>query len=301
MNKQQLVAQALGNIRKRQTAALDKCDNTLSFLRSHTDWSNNEHKLRLATIAEVMSNNSEQMLAAQKEKQQYLQIQKRLLDKYNVTETMLKPSFACNKCNDSGYVDGQMCSCLKQELQRLLIAECNIPHQEYTFANSKETDTHNQKVYARAQQICKEKSHNILLFGNVGLGKTYLLTACANQCVQEGKTVIFTTAYGLNQTFLQCHLADLSTKQAMLDNLVETDVLCIDDLGTETTYKNVTAEYLFTIVNERLTRGKQTFITTNLSIAQLRDCYDERIFSRLINQQNNLVAQLNGSDKRTQK
>ena len=100
---------------------------------------------------------------------------------------------------------------------------------------------------------------------------------------------------------MECHLGDLATKQAVTDNLTDVDVLVIDDLGTETTYKNVSAEYLFSLLNERLAQGKQTFISTNLTIGQLRDNYDERIFSRLIDQKTNLVAQLNGADKRMSK
>ena len=298
MNKQQLVALALAQIRRRRADALDKCDKTLETLRSHADWVDNEHKLRVATVKEVMSNNSADKTAAKKEIATCTKMQKCLLDKYKVTQSMLKPHFTCSKCHDTGYVDGNPCSCLQAEIRRLLIAECDIPHPEYTFANSTEKDAHNVKVYARAEQICNSDKGNILLLGNVGLGKTYLLTACANKCVSLGKSVMYTTAYGLNQTFLECHLSDLATKQAILDNLAEVDVLCIDDLGTEPTYKNVSAEYLFSVLNERLTTGKQNFITTNLSIAQLRDTYDERIFSRIVDRQGNLVAQLNGNDKR---
>ena len=298
MNKQQLVALALTQIRRRRADALDKCDKTLEKLRSHADWVDNEHKLRVATVKEVMSNSDSDKTAAKKEIDACMKVQKCLLDKYKVTQSMLKPHFTCSKCQDTGYVDGNPCDCLQTEIRRLLIDECDIPHPEYTSANSTETNAHNLKVYARAEQICSSDKGNILLLGNVGLGKTYLLTACANKCVSLGKSVMYTTAYGLNQTFLECHLSDLATKEAILGNLAEVDVLCIDDLGTEPTYKNVSAEYLFSVLNERLTTGKQNFITTNLSIAQLRDTYDERIFSRIVDKQGNLVAQLSGNDKR---
>lgn len=299
MNKQQLVAQAQSNIGRRRTAALDKCDKLLDSLRAKPDWTANEHALRVATVQQVMSNTDEERAVATNRVQTLQTQQKRLLAKYKVTESMLKPHFTCGKCQDTGYIDGQPCSCLQAEIRRLLVAECDIPHPEYTFDNSTEQDKHNAKVYARAEQICESSEGNILLLGNVGLGKTYLLTACANKCVTLGKSVMYTTAYGLNQTFLECHLSNLATKQAILSNLADVDVLCIDDLGTEPTYRNVSAEYLFSVLNERITTGKQTFITTNLSLAQLRDSYDERIFSRLVDRKSNLVTQLNGADKRT--
>ncbi len=77
-------------------------------------------------------------------------------------------------------------------------------------------------------------------------------------------------------------------------------MLVIDDLGTEQTYKNVTQEYLFAVLNERLTNGKKTFISTNLSLENLKDKYDNRIFSRLIQQSDdNLITMLESKDKRT--
>ncbi len=63
-------------------------------------------------------------------------------------------------------------------------------------------------------------------------------------------------------------------------------------------YKNVTAEYLFVVINERIAKNKQTIISTNLSLADLRDRYDERLFSRLVDQSVTFVAQLTGKDKR---
>ena len=85
-----------------------------------------------------------------------------------------------------------------------------------------------------------------------------------------------------------------------MENLLDVDVLFIDDLGTENIYKNVTAEYLFVVINERIARGKQTFVSTNLTLNDIRNKYDERIFSRIVDKNVTFVAQLNGDDKRIQ-
>ena len=232
MTKQQIAEQALRNIQKRHSDAVDKNERTLVALRTHADFADNERALRLATVAKIMGTDEAQIAKA-----------------------------------DS-------------EIKRL----------------TKEQ----KKLYRRAEAVCKNEHGNILLFGKVGTGKTYLLTACAHKCVELGNTVLFTTAYGLNQTFLEAHLSNLATKQAILDNLTDTDVLVIDDLGTEQTYKNVTQEYLFAVLNERLTNGKKTFISTNLSLENLKDKYDNRIFSRLIQQSDdNLITMLESKDKRT--
>ena len=83
-----------------------------------------------------------------------------------------------------------------------------------------------------------------------------------------------------------------------MENILDVDVLFVDDLGTENVYRNVTAEYLFVVINERIARGKQTFISTNLSLANIRTAYDERIFSRLVDKNVTFLAQLVGEDKR---
>ena len=218
-----------------------------------------------------------------------------------LTENDLRPHYACAKCNDTGYVNGAICSCLNDEIRRLIIAESNVTNADYTFANSTETNAHNRAAYKKAQEVCLSGNGNILLTGKTGAGKTFLLTACANLCAEQNKSVLLLTAYTLNGMFLDAHLSDLATHQAVMDSLVDVDVLLIDDLGTENVYKNVTAEYFFSVLNERIARKKQTFISTNLNLNEIRERYDERIFSRLVDQSSTFVAELVGADKRIKK
>jgi DNA replication protein DnaC len=63
--------------------------------------------------------------------------------------------------------------------------------------------------------------------------------------------------------------------------LYESDLLVIDDLGSEMTNDFVRSQ-LFGILNERIIRQKSTIITTNFSYENLREKYQERIFSRII-------------------
>ena len=46
-------------------------------------------------------------------------------------------------------------------------------------------------------------------------------------------------------------------------------------------YKNVTVEYLLTVISTRLDANKPFIITTNLSTSELLDRYNERLISRL--------------------
>ena len=299
MNRQQLLTLARRNVDERKINAETQCDNLLADLRKDETWNEIEHSLRKAEIDFVMSDGEVKTLAEKTIADCKRKIAK-YLQKRGLSEHDLHPHYACEKCNDTGYVNGAICSCLSDEIRRLIVAESNVTNTDYTFANSKESNSHNRAVYKKAQQICIDGG-NVLLTGKTGSGKTYLLTACANLCAEQNKSVLLLTSYTLNGMFLDAHLSDLATHQAIMDSLVDVDVLLIDDLGTENVYKNVTAEYLFSVLNERIARKKQTFISTNLALNEIRERYDERIFSRVVDQSTTLVAELTGADKRIKK
>ena len=74
----------------------------------------------------------------------------------------------------------------------------------------------------------------------------------------------------------------------MKESIFEVDPLIIDDLGTETRRNNFTAEELFNILNERYLNQKHTFLSTNLSLTDLREYYSDRVTSRLFDTQNTI-------------
>ena len=299
MNKQQLVALAKRKLDERRFSAEDRAQDTLNKLRQNDQWNKLERELRQAQVDLAMGNGDGKKLQAQIT--QLTKAQQQLLNKLGLSVRDIAPQYSCAKCNDTGYVDGAICNCLQTEINKLIVEQSNVSNSDYTFANSREQDKHNLAVYKKAQQICRDGNTNILLVGNTGSGKTYLLTACANMCAELGKSVMFVTAYALNATLLGAHLSDVATNQAVLDSLVEIDVLAIDDLGTENVYKNVTAEYFFAVLNERIARKKQTFVSSNLKLTEIRDRYDERMFSRLVDRNTTFVAELIGDDKRVKK
>ena len=118
--------------------------------------------------------------------------------------------------------------------------------------------------------------------------------------VQKGYTTLFISAFDLNNMFLEEHLSTYEQKEH-LKNLMETDCLIIDDLGTEPMRKNVTKEYLLLLLNERLTKNKATIITSNLSPEQILNKYEERIFSRIFNKRSSLILEFNGKNNRLKK
>ena len=297
MNKQELLQKAKRNIDDRRYKAEEQCDNTLTDLRTNAEYRVCERNLRQAQVNYSMCDEPRKRELKKLLDQRKAEM-KSVLAKLNVDEKTLRPQYACELCQDTGYVNNTMCSCLLNELSKLLLKESQIVNPTYTFELAKESDKHNLSVYKAAKEITLAGNKNLLLTGNTGTGKTYLITACANLAISVNKSALFFTAYNLNSMFLEAHLSDFRIRQSLLDALTDTDILIIDDLGTEIVYKNVTAEYLFAVLNERIARRKQTLISTNLTLADIRDRYDERIFSRLVDQSSTVVAQLTGADKR---
>jgi DNA replication protein len=67
----------------------------------------------------------------------------------------------------------------------------------------------------------------------------------------------------------------------VFDEMLSCPVLLIDDLGSEPMLNNISKEYLYVLLNERMGRKLKTVIATNLTQPQIKDLYQERIMSRL--------------------
>ncbi|MCM1042771.1 MAG: ATP-binding protein [Corallococcus sp.] len=285
--------------------ALYMHEQTLKRLDLNSDWKDCQARLRRARVnlGKYMETDKESEMRDALNAE--LKTQSALMKKYGITKDDLTPHYHCPICKDQGYIDGKRCKCLDDELRKILFAESNLVNGDYTFENAKYSNKQNKMIAEKCKEICAKadtsKVRNILLLGKTGTGKTYLCTAIANKLIESGHSVLFTTAYALNKTFLQYHLANLAQKSVIMENLVNADALIIDDLGTENVLKNVTMEYLFLLVNERTVNGKINIVCSNLNLEQLHDRYEDRIFGRLTNTQNSVVAQLVGNDIRTEK
>ena len=83
-----------------------------------------------------------------------------------------------------------------------------------------------------------------------------------------------------------------------MEPYLSSEILFIDDLGSENKIKNVTNEYLYLVLNERMLHHKKTVISTNLNLEQIQDVYGERIFSRLMHKKQSLKIKVSGKDLR---
>lgn len=216
----------------------------------------------------------------------------------------LQPRYDCKICGDTGLVNGRRCVCFQNALNAELTKNSNITDDSLSLDTFKPQNDGQDKVAKALKRFLDKadgtKVKNILVCGRTGTGKTHLLNCLANDMLKQNYSVLFTSAFNFNNMLLQIHLAPAEEKSAMLDGLLNTDVLVLDDLGSENKYKNVSEEYFCNILNERVVKGKFTFISTNFDAARLQERYGDRILSRLVSDAT-FKINLDGGDLRLTK
>ena len=229
--------------------------------------------------------------------------QTQVLADMGMSKADLEPQYECSLCNDKGFVDGKRCQCFQQAINKLLSQNSNLCDTTLSLETVVAKNDLQNDVIALFKKylsnVTNVSKRNIFITGGTGTGKTHLISCLANDLLKQNYSVLFTSAFNLNNLFLQIHLAPVDQKSNMLFNLLQTDVLVIDDLGSENKYNNVTEEYFCNLLSERMASGKYTFITSNLG-KQVQDIYGDRFYSRIFSQKT-LLINLHGKDLRLSK
>ena len=140
-----------------------------------------------------------------------------------------------------------------------------------------------KRVYESAVSYTKtfsEGSDSLLFMGATGLGKTFLSGCIARAVADKGYSVCYVSAGKLFSDF-ETEKFRLKEDGALTGEYLQTDLLIIDDLGTEMTTQ-FTVSALYQIVNGRLLSGKPTIVSTNLPDTELEARYSAQIASRLL-------------------
>ena len=215
-----------------------------------------------------------------------------LLMQNGYPENFLQPVFDCPDCRDTGYIDGQKCHCFRQAEISLLYEQSNLKQvldrENFDTLSYRWFEGEALTSYRQTVEKCKKFAlnfetiyQNLFFYGTVGTGKTFLSNCIAKECLDRGCSVLYFSAAGLFDTLSRsARLREQNGLSALYSDLFSCDLLIIDDLGTETA-SALTLSHFFTCINERLLRKKSMIISTNLSLEDFRDRYQDRIFSRI--------------------
>ena len=262
------------------------------------------------------------------EKNQQLSKQKeQLLIENGFPKDYLNSIYTCKHCQDTGFIENEKCNCFKQAIIDFLYKQANLGNilKQENFHKFRfdyyDNTVYDNTVYDKSMQMSpfeniqkivlecqkfiasfEDSYDNILLFGNTGVGKTFLINCVAKELLDMTHTVVYLTSFQLfdilaKHTFSKSE-EEKSEADYQFQYIFDCDLLIIDDLGTENVNSFI-ASQLYQCINERHLTQKSTIISTNLSINEIKSLYSERVFSRLLS--NYKVFKIIGDDIRLKK
>lgn len=229
--------------------------------------------------------------------------EKIILKELGLPENFLSDIYDCDICKDTGYLEnGQMCQCLKvifrnQRYNRYDLTEKTkeynfnnynlnifsdemIPNQGFSPRFLMQSHLESAKNYIKE---FKSNDSSLYLYGDVGTGKTYLVSCIANALIEEDIDIVYLSAPNLINYLYEDINKRNSMNRSHKDIFKNVELLIIDDLGTESS-TDFTLSSLTEIIDYRILSNKKTIITSNYKPTDLieKQIYPERLVSRII-------------------
>ena len=274
--------------------------------------------LALDTLKHIMSMSDEaaRREAAEQMKQRGIfnntEIRRRL-ERAGLPQDYLQLHYRCELCRDTGYVGeapSRFCECFEKRLRQKQYEDGTMARtDEQCFACfdplriPEEGGQRDRLIGYRnicetyAETFPDTQYQNLLLTGSGGQGKTFLLNCIYERVISRGYSAVRVTAFRMFEAMRKQHLFN-TAEEVDFEQLISAPLLLIDDLGSEPMMRNITVEYLFTLLNERLAAHRHTVIATNLSPVQMQERYGERVASRLLDRSRCATMLLKGKDLR---
>lgn len=217
-----------------------------------------------------------------------------MLSEFGYPEDYLQYHYYCSNCCDRGYSNGVRCKCMTELLEKFTAQEinknCMIKLHDFSEFKLEYYPEKGEAVSPRNKMSkifndCRnyadnfsEHSPSLFFFGGTGLGKTFLSSCIAKQLLSQGRNVVFGSILDIFRKIENEHFKGEEGNTAEI--VKNAELVILDDLGSE--FKtNFTNSVLYEIINYRLNLELPVIISTNLSMQELNQQYNERIVSRL--------------------
>lgn len=273
-------------------------------------------ELILRTVRQIADGNADVQGLPEKMKQLSGAIRNKLQEK-GFPADYLEPVYHCPICKDTGRYGEPVrkyCKCMKKAYQQKLreriglTGSCRESFDTFdlslfsdeimpgeTFSQRQQMQLIREDCREWAERYPDSACRDMILSGQSGLGKTFLLRAMAERLIERDVSVLIISAYRLLEMLRSAYF----NNESGMEDLLDVQVLMIDDLGTEPMMQTITVEQLFNLINERQNKGLSTVISTNLDMTKFRERYTERIASRMTDMRSSMVLTLSGKDIRT--
>ncbi|MBR1471810.1 MAG: ATP-binding protein, partial [Lachnospiraceae bacterium] len=169
---------------------------------------------------------------------------KRLLEENGYPRDYLEPFYTCSKCRDTGYIDGEKCSCFKQYEISFLYDASNLhkilEENNFSLLSRHYYTGEDLRRFDDAVEKCKlfisefdARCRNLVFYGPVGTGKSFLSGCVAKELLDRGHSILYFSAQQLFQSVLNAsYNPDKTDLNRLYDSVFNSDLLIIDDLGT---------------------------------------------------------------------
>lgn len=201
--------------------------------------------------------------------------------------------FKCSNCRDAEAFQVYMAGSLEEQQQQInkrLIKEYFLLPEKLKDAGFKNFELNDFNLLIKAKSDCINhvksflagKKYNLWLSGPTGVGKSHLSAAVVRTIKEEGYSVGFlTTGQLLSKIKSTYNSGSVRTEEDILNDIKKIDLLCLDDLGSESIggNDNWRMSMLFQIVEAR--SGKPSIYTSNMAEIELAKAVGDRVYSRL--------------------
>lgn len=168
---------------------------------------------------------------------------------------------------------------------------------EWTFSHDDGKDAKTMaamKRYVEKFPQMLENGTGLMLYGNVGSGKSFAAACIANALIENGTPCLMTNF----QRIVNKLQNGFAGKQEYIDSLQKFDLLIIDDFATERKTEYM-AEQVTSIIDARYRSKLPLIITTNINPRDLMSADgigEQRIYSRIMDMC--VPVAFNGQDRR---